>query len=111
VFVGSAGGVVYSLSAATGCVHWFFETGAPMRAAISVARIKTATGMRYAALFGDGAANAYAHHIVPTPWVIFRAMNELNRLTAEGRIKRITRSMPQGSEVHLYYRQRNEQDA
>ena len=60
VFVGSAGGVVYSLSAATGCVHWFFETGAPMRAAISVARVKTATGMRYAALFGDGAANAYA---------------------------------------------------
>jgi polyvinyl alcohol dehydrogenase (cytochrome) len=60
VFVGSAGGVVYSLSAATGCVHWFFETGAPMRAAISVARVKTAAGMRYAALFGDGAANAYA---------------------------------------------------
>jgi polyvinyl alcohol dehydrogenase (cytochrome) len=60
VFVGSAGGVVYSLSAATGCVHWFFETGAPMRAAISVARIKTPSGMRYVALFGDGAANAYA---------------------------------------------------
>jgi polyvinyl alcohol dehydrogenase (cytochrome) len=60
VFVGSAGGVVYSLSAATGCVHWFFETGAPMRAAVSVARVKTPTGMRYAALFGDGAANAYA---------------------------------------------------
>ena len=60
VFVGSAGGIVYSLSAATGCVHWFFETGAPTRAAISVARIKTPAGMRYAALFGDGAANAYA---------------------------------------------------
>jgi polyvinyl alcohol dehydrogenase (cytochrome) len=60
VFVGSAGGFVYSLSAATGCVYWFFETGAPMRAAISVARIKTPAGMRYAALFGDGAANVYA---------------------------------------------------
>jgi polyvinyl alcohol dehydrogenase (cytochrome) len=60
VFVGSAGGIVYSLSAATGCVHWFFDTGAPMRAAISVARVKTPAGMRYAALFGDGAANVYA---------------------------------------------------
>ena len=28
----------------------------------------------------------------------------LNRLTAEGRIKRISRPMPQGSKVHLYYR-------
>jgi polyvinyl alcohol dehydrogenase (cytochrome) len=60
VFVGSAGGKVYALSAATGCIHWFFDTGAPMRAAISIARIKTASGQRYAALFGDGAANVYA---------------------------------------------------
>ena len=60
VFVGSAGGIVYSLSAATGCVHWFFETGAPMRAAISIGRIETREGSRDAAFFGDGAANAYA---------------------------------------------------
>jgi polyvinyl alcohol dehydrogenase (cytochrome) len=60
VFVGSAGGKVYSLSAATGCVHWFFDTGAPVRAAISVTRIKTPSGMRYVALFGDGSATAYA---------------------------------------------------
>jgi polyvinyl alcohol dehydrogenase (cytochrome) len=60
VFVGSAGGKVYALSAATGCVYWFFDTGAPMRAAISVARVKTPSGMQYAALFGDGAANVYA---------------------------------------------------
>jgi polyvinyl alcohol dehydrogenase (cytochrome) len=60
VFVGSAGGKVYSLSAATGCIHWFFDTGAPMRAAISIARVKTPSGQRYVALFGDGAANAYA---------------------------------------------------
>ena len=60
VFVGSAGGKVYSLDAASGCVHWFFDTGAAMRAAISVNRIETATGPRYAAFFGDGAANAYA---------------------------------------------------
>ena len=28
----------------------------------------------------------------------------LNRLTAEGHIKRISRPMPNGGEVHLYYR-------
>src|ERR1700704_1043769 len=52
VFVGSAGGIVYSLSAATGCVHWFFDTGTTMRAAISIGRIETREGSRYAALFG-----------------------------------------------------------
>lgn len=30
--------------------------------------------------------------------------HKLNRLTAEGRIKRITRPIPNGGEVHLYYR-------
>ena len=60
VFVGSVGGKVYSLDAATGCVHWFFDTGSPMRAAISIGRVKTASGMRYAAMFGDGTATAYA---------------------------------------------------
>jgi hypothetical protein len=35
---------------------------------------------------------------------------KLNQLTAEGRIKRISRPMPQGGEVHLYYRQRNDRD-
>ncbi|MEP7304659.1 MAG: PQQ-binding-like beta-propeller repeat protein [Acidobacteriota bacterium] len=60
VFVGSAGGKVYSLSAVTGCVYWFFDTGASMRAAISLGRIDTGSGSRYAAFFGDGAATAYA---------------------------------------------------
>jgi polyvinyl alcohol dehydrogenase (cytochrome) len=60
VFVGSAGGKVYSLSAATGCIHWFFETGAAMRAAITIGRIDTRSGPRHAAFFGDGSATAYA---------------------------------------------------
>jgi hypothetical protein len=30
--------------------------------------------------------------------------HNLNRLAAEGRIKRISRSRPSGGEVHLYYR-------
>jgi polyvinyl alcohol dehydrogenase (cytochrome) len=60
VFVGSAGGKVYSLSAATGCVHWFFDAGAAVRSAISIARVRTPRGQRDAAFFGDGKANAYA---------------------------------------------------
>ncbi|MEO8260369.1 MAG: PQQ-binding-like beta-propeller repeat protein [Acidobacteriota bacterium] len=60
LFVGSAGGIVYSLSAVSGCVHWFFDAGAPVRSAISIGRIETREGVREAAFFGDGAANAYA---------------------------------------------------
>jgi len=60
VFVGSAGGMVYSLSAATGCVHWFFDAGGPMRAAVSIGRIDARGGARYAAFFGGGAGTAYA---------------------------------------------------
>jgi polyvinyl alcohol dehydrogenase (cytochrome) len=60
VFVGSAGGMVYSLSAATGCVYWFFDAGGPVRAAISIGRIDARGGARYAAFFGGGAGTAYA---------------------------------------------------
>ena len=60
IFIGSWGGKVYSLNAATGCVHWYFDAGAGVRAAISIGQIKTATGLRYAAFFGDQQGNAYA---------------------------------------------------
>jgi polyvinyl alcohol dehydrogenase (cytochrome) len=60
VFVGSAGGKVYSLDAATGCIHWFFTTGATVRSAISIARLTIAGVRRDAAFFGDLAGNAYA---------------------------------------------------
>jgi polyvinyl alcohol dehydrogenase (cytochrome) len=56
VFVGSWGGKVYSLSAATGCVHWFFDAGQGVRSAISVGRV----GNRDIAVFGDSQANLYA---------------------------------------------------
>jgi polyvinyl alcohol dehydrogenase (cytochrome) len=56
VFVGSPGGKVYSLSAATGCIHWYFDAGAGVRSAISIAKI----GSVYAAFFGDAKANAWA---------------------------------------------------
>jgi len=60
VFVGSQSGNVYALSAATGCVHWFFRAPAAVRAAVSIGRIGTNSGPRYAAFIGDRAANVYA---------------------------------------------------
>ena len=56
VFVGSVGGKVYSLDAATGCVHWYLDAGSQVRSAITVAKV----GAGYTAFFGDGKANAWA---------------------------------------------------
>jgi polyvinyl alcohol dehydrogenase (cytochrome) len=60
VFVGSPSGIVYSISAETGCVHWYFQATAGVRTAITIARLDTASGPRYAAFFGDQLANVYA---------------------------------------------------
>src|SRR5215831_11445836 len=56
VFVGSPGGVVYSLSADSGCIHWFFQAAAGVRSAISVARVDG----KVLAFFGDQTGNVYA---------------------------------------------------
>ena len=56
IFVGSAGGRVYSLNALTGCVYWVLEAEAPVRTAISIG----AFGARQAIYFGDLHANVYA---------------------------------------------------
>ncbi|HXE63706.1 MAG TPA: PQQ-binding-like beta-propeller repeat protein [Bryobacteraceae bacterium] len=60
VFVGSPGGGVYSLSAATGCIHWHIEAGSQVRSAITVGKITTASGPLFAAFFGDGKGQAWA---------------------------------------------------
>src|SRR5688500_11599104 len=60
VFVGSDNGFVYSLDAATGCVFWSFEAKGGVRTAISLGPVKTATGTRHAAYFGDLKANVFA---------------------------------------------------
>jgi polyvinyl alcohol dehydrogenase (cytochrome) len=52
LFTGSSSGMVYSLNAATGCVHWFFQADAGVRGAISLSD--------NIAFFGDLTANAYA---------------------------------------------------
>jgi polyvinyl alcohol dehydrogenase (cytochrome) len=56
VFVGSPGGGVYSISASTGCVHWFYQATAGVRSAMTVTRV----GTRDLAFFGDQNGNAYA---------------------------------------------------
>lgn len=60
LFVGSWGGKVYSLDAATGCIHWYFEAAQGVRSAVSLGTIDTGGGARLAAFFGDGGANVYA---------------------------------------------------
>ncbi|MBV8730236.1 MAG: PQQ-binding-like beta-propeller repeat protein [Acidobacteriia bacterium] len=56
VFVGSPSGTIYSLSAATGCVHWFYDAVAGVRSAITIHH----TGDSYTAFFGDAQAFVYA---------------------------------------------------
>jgi polyvinyl alcohol dehydrogenase (cytochrome) len=58
VFVGSAGGKVFSLDASTGCTYWSFKADGAVRTAIIIARLKT--GGRYMAYFGDLRGTAYA---------------------------------------------------
>src|SRR5215472_8849248 len=60
VFVGSQGGRVYSLSMATGCIFWWFDASAMVRTAITIARINTESGSKFAASFGDASGAVYA---------------------------------------------------
>jgi polyvinyl alcohol dehydrogenase (cytochrome) len=60
VFVGSAGGRVYSLDLSSGCIYWVVETGAAMRAAITVGRVGPSANARPVAFFGDASGIAYA---------------------------------------------------
>ena len=53
VFVGSPGGVVYSLDAATGCTYWRFEAASGVRNAVAI-------GPGNIAYFGDLHAAVYA---------------------------------------------------
>ncbi|HKW97966.1 MAG TPA: PQQ-binding-like beta-propeller repeat protein [Bryobacteraceae bacterium] len=56
LYVGSAGGRVYSLDARSGCIRWIYEAEAPVRTAISIGE----AGARHAVYFGDLHANVYA---------------------------------------------------
>src|SRR5262249_23845604 len=60
VFVGSPAGIVYALSAATGCIHWFFEAERAVRTAVLIGRVRANGQLRSVAFFGDQNATAYA---------------------------------------------------
>jgi polyvinyl alcohol dehydrogenase (cytochrome) len=60
VFLGSQGGIVYSLDAETGCVHWYRNEGASVRTGITVAEIELPDGPRDVLFYGDQGAVAYA---------------------------------------------------
>jgi polyvinyl alcohol dehydrogenase (cytochrome) len=60
VLVGTQSGVVYAIDAASGCVHWFFQAGAAVRAAVTVGRVPTRAGVRYLAFVGDRSGRVYA---------------------------------------------------
>ena len=60
LFIGSQGGIVYSLDASTGCVHWFFEAGASVRTGITIAELDIDGVSRPVAFFGDLGARAIA---------------------------------------------------
>jgi polyvinyl alcohol dehydrogenase (cytochrome) len=59
VFVSSDTGYVYSLDAASGCIHWSFQAQAGVRGAIGIAPVKPGAS-KYAAYFGDVHGNIYA---------------------------------------------------
>ena len=60
VFVGSWGGKVYSLDAATGCIHWYFDAERGVRSAITIGSVPAAAGATAAAFFGDQGGSVYA---------------------------------------------------
>jgi polyvinyl alcohol dehydrogenase (cytochrome) len=57
VFVGSHGGIVYSLDLATGCTYWSFTAGAIVRTGVVVVQASPGQWVVY---FGDAAAYAHA---------------------------------------------------
>jgi polyvinyl alcohol dehydrogenase (cytochrome) len=59
VFVSSDSGYVYSLDAASGCVHWSFQAQAGVRGSITIAPVKGGS-TKFAAYFGDVHGNVYS---------------------------------------------------
>lgn len=59
VFIGSDSGYLYSLDAATGCVHWSFQAQSGLRSTPMLGPVKRGSN-QFAAFFGDIRGNAYA---------------------------------------------------
>ncbi len=57
IFVGSPSGVVYALDAKSGCTHWTFAAGAPVKASVTIAAVENG---RFGVFFGDQAGWVYS---------------------------------------------------
>jgi len=55
VFTGSASGAIYSLDAATGCIHWRYDAEATVRTSITIGKARG----KSIAYFGDVRSNVY----------------------------------------------------
>ncbi|MEI9811524.1 MAG: PQQ-binding-like beta-propeller repeat protein [Acidobacteriota bacterium] len=55
IYIGSSSGLVYSLDAASGCVHWYFQADGAVRAAVN----RVPSGSGDAVVFGDSTATMY----------------------------------------------------
>jgi polyvinyl alcohol dehydrogenase (cytochrome) len=63
VFVGSNGGIVYSLDASTGCVYWTYDAGGIVRSAISIVKSPKSSRQKssqWIAYFGDYHGSVHA---------------------------------------------------
>jgi polyvinyl alcohol dehydrogenase (cytochrome) len=56
LFIGSAGGAIHDLDAASGCTKWVYQASGPVRSSILAVR----DGNRYVLLFGDQSGVFYA---------------------------------------------------
>ncbi|HWB32109.1 MAG TPA: PQQ-binding-like beta-propeller repeat protein [Acidobacteriaceae bacterium] len=87
VYVTSDSGFVYSLDAATGCVHWSYAAGVGIRSAITIGPIKPGS-KQYAAFFGDVRGNVYAIDAATGTliWKMQIDEHQLSRITAGTRL-------------------------
>jgi polyvinyl alcohol dehydrogenase (cytochrome) len=60
LYAGGIAGRVFSLDARTGCTHWSFDAGAPVRTATVIAPLPGGPTARYAAYFGDDKGHVHA---------------------------------------------------
>jgi polyvinyl alcohol dehydrogenase (cytochrome) len=60
LYLGSSGGTVYALDAASGCVHWKYQATAAVRGALNIVTVGAKAAKREVAYFADYFANVYA---------------------------------------------------
>jgi polyvinyl alcohol dehydrogenase (cytochrome) len=58
IFVGTTGGTLYSLDAATGCTYWTYKTSGGIKNAVSI--VRSSDPARWVAFVGDAAGYAHA---------------------------------------------------